>query len=98
MGWQWAAMVPRIWSAVLVHTNGRGLSFQLSIQDWIACSSSATERWVPRRSPLVVSSADQRSTGFSQELSVGVKCSRTRGWASSHRWMAGLLWVEECHR
>jgi hypothetical protein len=60
-------MVSRISSAVLVQTNGRGLSFQVSVQDWIACSSSATERWVPRRSQLVVSSAMKRSTRFSQE-------------------------------
>jgi hypothetical protein len=49
-------------------TNGRGLSFQVSIQDGIACSSSATERWVPRRSHLLVNSANQRSTRFRQEL------------------------------
>ena len=28
-------MFSRIWSAVLVHTNGRGSWFQLSIQAWI---------------------------------------------------------------
>jgi hypothetical protein len=50
-------MVSRISSAVLVHTNGRGLSFQVSTQAWIACLSWATQRWVPRRSHLVVSSA-----------------------------------------
>jgi hypothetical protein len=60
--------VSRIWSAVLVHTNGRGSWFQASIQDWIACSSSATDRWVLRRSHLVVSSAMKRSTRLSQEL------------------------------
>jgi hypothetical protein len=61
-------MVSRIWSAVLVHTNGRGSSFQVSIQAWIACSSPATERWRPRLSHLLVSSAMKRSTRFSQEL------------------------------
>jgi hypothetical protein len=52
----------------LVHANGRGSAFQVSIQAWIACSSSATERWLPRLSHLLVSSANQRSTRFSQEL------------------------------
>ena len=61
-------MVSRISSAVLVHTNGRGSWFQVSIQAWIVGSSSATERWLPRRSHLLVSSANQRSTRFSQEL------------------------------
>src|ERR671919_1712958 len=88
-------MVSRIWSAVLVHTNGRGSAFQVSTQAWIDCWSSVTDRWGPRLSHLVVSSANQRSTRFSQELEVGVKCRCTRGWASSHRWMAGVLWVEE---
>jgi hypothetical protein len=61
-------MVSRISSAVLVHTNGRGFWFQLSIQAWIDAVSSATERWVPCLSHLLVSSANQRSTRFSQEL------------------------------
>ena len=34
-----------------------------------------TERWLPRRSFLVVSSENHRSTRFSHELLVGVKCS-----------------------
>jgi len=61
-------MFSRIWSAVFVHTNGRGFWFQVSIQDWMELVSSATERWVPRWSHLLVSSANQRSTRFSQEL------------------------------
>jgi hypothetical protein len=61
-------MVSRISSAVWVHTNGRGAWFQVSIQAWIERSSSATERWVPRRSHLLVSSVNQRSTRFSHEL------------------------------
>jgi hypothetical protein len=61
-------MVSRIWSAVLVHANGRGSAFQASIQAWMELVSSATERWVPRLSHLLVSSANQRSTRFSQEL------------------------------
>ena len=52
-----------------------------------------TERWVPRLSSLVVSSANQRSTRFSQDELVGVKCRSKRGCASSHFWIAGVLWV-----
>ena len=40
-----------------------------------------TEVWVPRRSFLVVSSANQRSTRLSQEALVGVKCRTNRGCA-----------------
>src|SRR3954454_10806688 len=53
-----------------------------------------TERCAPRRSFLVVSSADQRSTRFSHELVVGVKCRTNRGWAARHFWIAGVLCVE----
>jgi hypothetical protein len=61
-------MVSRSSSAVLDQTNGRGFSFQALIHDWIDRSSSAMERWVPRRSHLAVSSANHRSTRLSQEL------------------------------
>ena len=61
-------MESRIWSAVLVQTKGVGLSFQVSIQARMSALSWRTERWAPRRSFLVVSSANQRSTRFSQEL------------------------------
>lgn len=37
-------------------------------------SSSVTLRWADRRSLRLVSSANQRSTRFNQELLVGVKC------------------------
>src|SRR6188472_1662548 len=60
--------------------------------------SSPTERWVPRLSFLLLSSANQRSTRFSQELEVGVKCKTNRGWAASHFWIAGVLWVEALSR
>lgn len=53
-----------------------------------------TEVWVPRRSFLVVSSANQRSTRLSQEELVGVKCSTNLGWFVSQRFTAGVLWVE----
>lgn len=47
---------------------------------------------MPRRSFLVVSSENQRSTRFSHELLVGVKCGRNRGWASSQRWKQKLAY------
>ena len=59
---------------------GSGLSFQVSIQARMSVLSWRTERWVPRRSFLVVSSANQRSTRLSQEELVGVKCRTKRGW------------------
>jgi hypothetical protein len=43
---------------------------------------------------LAVSSANQRSTRFSHDAEIGVKCTWKRGWASSHRWIAGVLRVE----
>jgi hypothetical protein len=61
-------MVSRISSAVLVHTNGRGSWFQVSIQAWMELVSSATEGWLPRLSHLLVNSAMKRSTRFSHEL------------------------------
>jgi hypothetical protein len=65
--------VSRISSALLCQTNGLGLSFQLVIQVRIEATSSRTERWALRLIHFVVSSANQRSTRFSQELYVGVK-------------------------
>jgi hypothetical protein len=61
-------MVSRISSAVLVHTNGRGSWFQMSIQDWIDRLSCGTDRCVLRRSHLLVNSENHRSTRFSHEL------------------------------
>jgi MFS family permease len=49
--------------------------------------------WAPRRSFFVVSSENQRSTRFSHELEVGVKCKTNRGWAASQLRIAGVLWV-----
>ena len=47
----------------------------------------------PRRRALSVSSRNHRSTRFSQELEVGVKCRWKRGWAAIHAFTAGCLWV-----
>src|SRR4029078_309834 len=87
-------MDSRIWSAVLVQTYGRGLSFQVLIQARMSALSWRTEVWVARRSFLVVSSENQRSTRLSQEALVGVKCTASGGWLISQRFTAGVLWVE----
>src|SRR3954468_12390627 len=86
-------MDSRISSAVLVQANGRGFSFQVSIQARMSALSWRTERRAPQRELLGLSSANQRSTRFSQELDVGVKCRTNRGCAVSHVWIAGVLWV-----
>ena len=39
------------------------------------------------------SAENHRSTRFSQDAPVGVKCSTNLGCAASQRWMAGVLWV-----
>jgi hypothetical protein len=56
--------------------------------------SAGTERCVERLSFLVVSSPNQRSTRFSYEELVGVKCRTNRGCASSQRLIIGVLCVE----
>ena len=45
---------------------GRGSSFQVPTQWVMDAASSLTLRWVPRRSHLLVISANQRSTRFIQ--------------------------------
>ena len=50
----------RIWSAVLVHTNGFGSLFHSLIQRRMSASSSVTLRWAERRSLRLVSSANHR--------------------------------------
>jgi hypothetical protein len=44
----------------LCQTKGLGRSFQFVIQVRMEAVSSFTDRWVPRRSHLLVSSANQR--------------------------------------
>ena len=58
----------RMSSAVLCHVKGLGSLFQLSVQALMESLRSVTEVWAPRRSHLVVSSENQRSTRFIQEL------------------------------
>jgi hypothetical protein len=71
--------VSRIWSAVLVQTNGLGSVFHLLIHLRTSVSSSTTLRWAERRSLRLVNSANQRSARLSQELLVGVECRWNRG-------------------
>ncbi|AKL64227.1 hypothetical protein M444_00805 [Streptomyces sp. Mg1] len=63
--------------------------FQAAIQLRMSFSRAWTDLWTPRRICLLVSSANHRSTRFSQDEPVGVKCRWKRGWASSHFLMAG---------
>ena len=48
--------------------------------------------WANFLAPAIMKNPDRPE--LSQELEVGVKCKTKRGWASSHRWIAGVLWVE----
>lgn len=90
---QYAATLARISSAVLVQMKGRGFWFHKATQSRMSRSRARVARWAERRSFLVVRSANQRSTRFSQEALVGVKWSTKRGWAASQRRIAGVLWV-----
>jgi hypothetical protein len=65
-------MLARISSAVL--SQRKGFSFQSWIHWTMSASRSCTDLLTPRRTFLVVSSANQRSIGFSQDPLVGVKC------------------------
>lgn len=61
-------------SAVLVHTNGFGSSFQCSVHISSASMSSSTLVKRPRRRRLSVSSLNHRSTRFNHDDEVGMKC------------------------
>jgi hypothetical protein len=80
-------------SAVFVQMNGLGSLFHSVIHRRMSSSSSVTLRCAERRSLRRVSSANYRSTRFSQKELVGVKCRWNRGCLSSHWWIAGVLWV-----
>jgi len=86
-------MESRISSAVLVHRNGRGCSFQSAIQVRMSRSSDWTLLWTPRRIFWSVSNPNQRSTWLIQEEPVGVKCRWKRGCLASHALIAGVLCV-----
>ncbi len=86
-------MVSKISSAVLVQVNGLGFLFQPLVHWRRSASSSVTLLCADRRSLRLVSSANYRSTRFSQDELVGVKCRWKRGWRSSHRFTSGVLCV-----
>jgi hypothetical protein len=66
-------------SAILVQTNGLGFLFHSLIHLRMSSSSSVTLRCAERRSLRLVSSANQRSTRFSYDELVRVKCRWKRG-------------------
>ena len=86
-------MLARMSSAGLAHTNGRGASFLTARNSRIADSRAAVLRCDPRRTHLSVSSANSRSTRFSHDPYVGVKCTWNRGRLANQRRIAGVLWV-----
>ena len=59
----------------------------------MAVISSGTLWKLPRRTRFSVNSLNHRSTRFSHEALVGVKCSVNRGCFSSHARTLGCLWV-----
>ena len=79
--------------AGLVHTKGLGSALWHSRYSRIARSNSATLWNAPRLMRFVAISAKKRSTRLSQEADVGVKCRWNRGWAASHSFTSGVLWV-----
>src|SRR6266540_1926695 len=83
----------RIDSAVAVQTNGFGSSLCACRYSSIAAISSGTLRNTPRRIALSVSSRNHRSTRFSQDEEVGVKCRWKRGRLASHALTLSWVWV-----
>ena len=85
-------------SAVAFQTKGLGSRFQCSAQVVIAAVRSATLLKAPRRRRLSVSSLNQRSMRFSQELEVGVKCrcQRRRSLCANHFAISGVECAESC--
>jgi len=59
----------------------------------MAATNSGTPVNTPRRSRLTVMSRKKRSTMFSHDAEVGVKCMLKRGCLSSHFCTAGCLCV-----
>ena len=88
-------MLARISLASLVQANGRGWSFQPSVNAPMAAVSWRTEVNEPRRMAWRVMIEQKHSTRLSQEQLVGVKCRVIRwfsGQASQVR-MSWCLWV-----
>src|SRR3954467_1246475 len=83
----------RIWSAVLVHTNGWHRLFQPLMNRRILAVRSRTDAKVPRWMACFSMIPNQTSTRFSQDPEVGVKCTWIRGLAASHWRTSTRLWV-----
>jgi hypothetical protein len=81
---------------VFVHTKGLGSVLWASMTVRMASSSSATLRCTPRRTCLVVSSANQRSTKFGHEPYVGVKCPENGGRLANQRWIRPFCACRSC--
>jgi len=68
MRWRGGGGLGGFGCVVLGQAKALGVSFQLVIRVRIEATRSGTERWALRLIHFVVSSANQRSTRFSQEL------------------------------
>src|SRR3954453_5935426 len=66
-------------SADLVQRKGVGPAFVALMEARMLASSSAVERWAPRRRALSVGGAKKRSARLSQGAEVGVWCTCQRG-------------------
>ena len=87
----------RISSTVLCQTNGLGWSLQLSTHTVMADSSSLVDRWVPRRSHLLVSSADLELDEVEPRAVGRSEWRWNRECRMSHPWISGVLWVSGRH-
>jgi hypothetical protein len=92
------SMLARMSSTVLDHTKGLGSALLSSMYWRKACSSSRVERCVPRRTHRCVNVANQRSTWFSQEAEVGVKCTWKFAWVYQKQFVPNLMSVERPFR
>ena len=72
-------MLARMSDADLVHRNGLGAALCCSMKPVMVVCRSATLRWTLRLSCRSVSSAKKRSTWFSHDELVGVRCTCQRG-------------------
>src|SRR5215831_11292224 len=77
--------------ALAVQMNGFGSRLCLSMYCPMVLINSGTERKAARRNWFSERSRKKRSTMFSQEALVGVKCMRNRGCLASHAFTLGCL-------
>ena len=79
--------------AVATQTNGVAEALYASTNAWLLPTRSGTPRNEPRTSARWPSRPNHRSTLFSQEEHVGVKCRWKRGRAASQRLTLACLCV-----